>query len=98
MYGRELDRAETTFGTSGYTFDQTFVLYDRSTKSLWYPKGKSAMKAVAGKKKGATIPLLDRPKVMSLAKWIEKHPDTLVLIGDDRPNVTMIRRDPNEIP
>ena len=37
VYGREIDGELTTFGTTGYTYKNTFLLYDRATESMWYP-------------------------------------------------------------
>ena len=36
MYSRELDGKELTLRASGWTYKNTFVLYDRQTESLWY--------------------------------------------------------------
>lgn len=68
------------FGTSGYTMDNVFVLYDRLTDSLWYPLGDGTMDAVAGQLKGTSIPLLDEPSPLRLEEWLKQHPDSKVLL------------------
>lgn len=84
VYGRTLDGREVTFGTSGYTKDNVFVLYDRLTESIWYPLSHGTMDAVAGPKKGTKIRYLDKPKPMALSKWRDRHPDTKVLMPPRR--------------
>ena len=68
------------FGTSGYTMDSVFVLYDRLTDSVWYPLGEGTMDAVAGQWKGTSIPLLDEPSPQPLGDWMKLHPDSKVLL------------------
>ncbi len=82
VYGRELNKKPTTFGTTGYTYDNTFVLYDRESESLWYPFGDGAFTAISGKYRGKKIPYLQESCVTPLGEWREKHPNTTVLIGD----------------
>ncbi len=72
----------TTFGTSGYTFKKTFVLYDRATESLWYPTGDGHVTSVSGPRQGKKLPYLAESSVMPLGEWRELHPKTLVLLGD----------------
>ena len=80
VYGRTIDGREVTFGTTGYTKDNVFVLYDRMTQSVWYPLSGRAMTAVAGPKKGMEIRFLDKPKPMALSKWRDLHPGTKILM------------------
>lgn len=82
VYGRELDNQPVTFGTTGYTYKRTFVLYDRKTESLWYPMGDHSFTAVSGPRQGEKIPYLQESGVMSLGEWRKMHPDTRVLLGD----------------
>ncbi len=82
VYGREFDGEIDEFGTSGYVYRNTFVLYDRGTNSLWYPLDDEKWTAIAGPRKGETIPFIQEPKPMMLAEWREMHPNTLVLLGD----------------
>ena len=84
VYGREIDGEEVTFGTTGYTMNSTFVLYDRKTESIWYPMSPQTMDATSGPYKGKSIAYEIKPKRMSLDDWRAKHPDTLVLIPPGR--------------
>lgn len=82
VYGRELNGKVTTFGTTGYTYNNTFVLYDRQTESIWYPLGESAFDAISGQHRGQKLPFMAKPPIMSLGQWREQYPDTTVLLGD----------------
>lgn len=70
------------FGTSGYVYRNTFVLYDRSTESRWYPLDDEKWTAISGPRQGETIPLIEEPTPMCLGEWRERHPDTVVLLGN----------------
>lgn len=80
MYGRELDDEAVDFGTTGYTNNNVFVLYDRKTDSVWYPLTNGTLDAVSGPKKGQKIEFIDKPERMSLGEWKRDHPDTLVML------------------
>jgi len=43
VYSREIDGITLTLIPSGWTYERTFVLYDRQTNSLWYPYEKGLM-------------------------------------------------------
>ena len=80
MCVRELDGQAVEFGTSGYTKDDVFVLYDRRSNSLWWPRSDGAFDAVSGPEKGEALEFLDKPSVMPLGRWVKDHPETLVLL------------------
>ena len=80
VYGREIDGKLTTFGTTGYTYRNTFVLYDRATESVWYPRVRGEFNAISGRLKGRALPFLAQPEVVPLGEWLKLHPDTKVLI------------------
>ncbi len=80
VYSRELDGQEMKFGTSGWTMNRVFVLYDRTSGSLWYPLGDGTMDAIAGPLKGTSIPLLDEPSPLRLEDWLKQYPDSKVLL------------------
>ena len=82
VYGREIDGVPTTFGTSGYTYDNTFVLYDRATESLWHPSDAKGLTAAAGPLMGRRLEFLQTPTRMKLGEWRARHPGTEVLLGD----------------
>ncbi len=81
VYGREVDDKVTTFGTSGYTFRNTFVLYDRATDSIWFPRQGEVLEAVGGQQRGKRIPLIAQPTPTPLGEWRAAHPNTTVLVG-----------------
>jgi hypothetical protein len=80
VYGREIDGDVVTFGTTGYTYDQTFVLYDRRTESMWYPFKPNQMNALCGRYAGTALPFLATPPPMRFADWCSEHPESLVLV------------------
>jgi len=84
VYGREIDGKVTTFGTTGYTYNRTFLLYDRKTESMWYPYQAGEINALSGPYRGSVLPYLAEPDRMSLAEWRSKHPDSLVLVGGEK--------------
>jgi len=63
--------------------DHVFVLYDRATQSVWYPGDDQTLQAVGGLRKGASIPFLDEPAPVTLAAWLEQHPDSTVLLPSE---------------
>lgn len=82
VYGREIDGEPVTFGTTGYTFNNIFLLYDRKTNAVWYPLDDGAFDAIGGIRHGAKIPFLEKPPIETLGEWLEKHPDSQVLLND----------------
>ena len=60
--------------------NNTFVLYDRNTDSVWFPLTENSFDAVAGPIKGKKLPFLVEPEVMRLHAWAKLHPDTLVML------------------
>ena len=85
VYGREVGGVETTFGTTGYTFDNTFVLYDRLTETVWYPLADGAFDAIGGPKRGAVIPFIEKPPIVTFGDWHSRYPQTDVLLEDEPP-------------
>ena len=81
VYGREIDGELTTFGTTGYTYKNTFLLYDRKTDSVWYPLNTGEMNAISGELVGQALPFLGEPKRMPLSEWRDQQPDSLVMVG-----------------
>ncbi len=80
MCTRNLDGKQVQFGTTGYTMDRIFVLYDRDTDSIWYPLGDQTFDAVAGDRRGKSIPFLAEPAPQPLADWLAEHPDSQILL------------------
>ena len=80
VYGREIDGKEVTFGTTGYTMNNVFVLYDRATGSVWYPTSNEYLEATSGVQRGAQIRFFEKPDPVPLSVWREAHPRTKVLL------------------
>lgn len=80
MYSREHEGKEVHFGTSGFTMNNVFVLFDRETESVWYPDEDGALEAVSGQRRGDLIPAVVHPEVLKLGDWLEKHPDSKILL------------------
>ncbi len=78
-----MDGAAVEFGTSGYTKDHVFVLYDRATESIWYPMTDKTLDAVAGSKNGESIDILDEPAPQPLSEWLASYPDSTVLLPSE---------------
>jgi len=62
--------------------DDVFVLYDLESNTVWYP-GETELEGVGGRLKGHRIPFVDEPTPLSLGEWIEKHPDSEVLLPSE---------------
>ena len=84
MCTRDLAGTTTEFGTSGYTLDQVFVLYDRDSDSIWYPLGDGTLDAVGGRRRGESLEILDEPAPLPLGSWLAEHPDSTVLLPEPR--------------
>ena len=72
----------TTFGTTGYTMKNVFVLYDRAAESVWYPTDREHLEATSGARKGTRIEFLEKPTPMPLGQWRKMHPKTRVLLPE----------------
>lgn len=83
MCAREIDGEAFEFGTTGYTMNNVFTLYDRKTESVWYPLTEESFDAVSGPAKGASLEFIVKPEVLRLHEWVKQHPDTLVLLPPD---------------
>lgn len=76
MYSRELDGKPLTLAASGWTYNRTFVLYDKETETLWYPfPDTNGLTAIAGPLEGKFLPTLPSTRA-SFREWHEIHPDT----------------------
>ncbi len=81
MYGRTKEGKIDEFGVSGYVYENTFIVFDRRTESLWYPFDDVKWTAISGPRQGETIPFITEAPVVTLGQWREKHPKTVVLLG-----------------
>lgn len=77
MYGRELDGEVLSFGHAGILYENSFVMYDRKTESLWvHVTGR----AETGPMKGKQLTFIPST-VTTWATWKATYPHTLVLPG-----------------
>ena len=83
MCTRELDGRPVEFGTTGYTMEHVFVLYDRTSDSVWYPLDDRALTAVSGQRSGEEIPILEEPAPLPLGEWLAAHPDSRILLPSE---------------
>lgn len=75
--------APDSFGVSGLLDGFGFLLFDRATSSLWSPL---SGRAISGPRAGeGLVPM--RVRVETMARWLARHPDTLVLALPDRDRI-----------
>ena len=86
-----MDGEAVEFGTSGYTMDEVFVLYDRDSESIWYPLNAQTIDAVGGARQGQAIEILAEPEPMPLRDWLVMHPGSTVLLPTEQ-DVEWLRR------
>jgi hypothetical protein len=77
VYSRKVDGKVLTFGHEGILYKNSFVLYDRQSRSLWLH---TTGEAVHGPQKGKQLQFVPCA-VTTWRKWKMAHPDTLVLPG-----------------
>ena len=77
MYSRRLGKRTLLFGHEGILYKRSFVMYDRSTKSLWLHVTGTAVK---GPRKGEKLKFLPST-VMEWGAWKLRYPLTTVLEG-----------------
>ena len=77
MYRRTLDDKVLSFGHAGILYEQSFIMYDRQTESLWvHVTGE----AVHGPLKGKRLEFMPST-VTNWANWKKNYPFTQVLPG-----------------
>jgi len=77
VYSRRIDDQVLTLVPSGWTYDNTFVLYDRETGTLWYPDRKGLM-GIQGKYFKRWLDEIPSEDTV-LEKWKNKHPNTKIV-------------------
>jgi len=77
VYSREIDSQTLTLVPSGWTYENTFVLYDKETGTLWYPdrKGLKGIQGAYFQRRLEKLPSKDT----SWRKWIRRFPETKIL-------------------
>jgi len=77
VYGRKLEDRTVAFGHEGILYRESFVMYDRKTKSLWVH---STGECVKGELKGRQLTFIPC-SITSFGAWKKRYPKSLVLEG-----------------
>ena len=79
MYSREIDGDILTLSASGWTYRNTFVLFDYETESLWYHlEGKDGLTCISGKY--ADRELEEFPSSLTRwSSWVDLNPQSRYL-------------------
>ena len=76
MYSREIDGQVLTLSASGWTYRNTFVLYDWETESMWYHlEGTDKLTCIAGVYADRELPEFGAT-VTRWNLWKADHPRT----------------------
>ena len=73
-----MDGQTLTLAASGWTYDNTFVLWDRETGTLWYPfnrDGQRGLTGIAGPLQDRFLPELASTRA-SWKDWHRQHPES----------------------
>ena len=77
VYSREIDGRHLTLSPSGWTYDDTFVLYDKESNSLWYPYEKGLM-GIQGIYFKRWLPVVETEDT-HWSIWKQQHPHSKLL-------------------
>lgn len=79
MYSREIDGEILTLSASGWTYRNTFVLFDYETESLWYHlEGRDGLTCISGTY--ADRELEEFPSTLARwFDWVNDHPQSQYL-------------------
>jgi hypothetical protein len=77
VYSREIDGRTLTLVPSGWTYERTFVLYDRETNSLWYPYPEG-LKGIQGVYFERWLPKFASDDT-HWREWKAKHPQSRIM-------------------
>jgi hypothetical protein len=77
VYSRTIDGQTLTLVPSGWTYKDTFVLYDRETGTLWYPYRKG-LQGIQGKYFEKWLKKLPSDDT-TWKRWQKKHPESEIL-------------------
>lgn len=76
MYSRAVEGRTLTFASSGWTIDDTFVLYDKETESMWFPfPDEQGLTCVSGELADAFLPELEF-EITRWEDWLFENPDS----------------------
>ncbi len=80
MYSREINGEVLTLAATGWTYNNTFVLYDKETESLWYHFGDdNQLVCVNGRYADEVLPERFSTR-LRWNEWWAAHPDTKFLL------------------
>ncbi len=77
VYSRTVDGQKLTLAPSGWTYKNTFVLYDKETETLWYPYS-DGLRGIQGPYFNHRLPKISS-KDTRWEKWQQQHPDSKIL-------------------
>ena len=77
VYSREIDGRTLTLVPSGWTYKNTFVLYDKETGTLWYPYRRGLM-GIQGHYFKRWLPKLDSEDTL-WRNWRNDHPESKIM-------------------
>ncbi len=76
MYSREIDGQTLTLSSSGWTYRNTFVLFDYETESLWYHLlGDDALTCISGVYADRRLPEFNSI-LTRWRNWNAEYPDS----------------------
>jgi hypothetical protein len=79
VYSREIDDQTLTLAASGWTYRDTFVLYDHETESMWYHlEGTDGLTCISGQFADRKLDEFTSFFIRWNA-WKSSHPDTKIL-------------------
>ena len=79
MYSREIDGRVLTLSASGWTYNDTFVLYDYETESLWYHlEGRNGLTCISGFYADSTLTEFTSSQIR-WNDWLASHPESVAL-------------------
>jgi hypothetical protein len=77
VYSRRIDGVTLTLAPSGWTYEKTFVLYDKESDTLWYPH-EEGLKGIQGKYFGRTLPKIASEDTR-WGNWVAEYPNSKIL-------------------
>lgn len=79
MYSREIDGQVLILSSSGWTYENTFVLFDYETESLWYHlPGEDGLTCIGGKYAGRKLEEFQSTKTR-WNTWVRLNPGSKFL-------------------
>lgn len=79
VYSRVIDKQTLTLASSGWTYRNTFVLYDHETESMWYHlAGQNGLTCISGAFADRELREFEST-VTRWSNWYRAHPETKYL-------------------